>query len=71
MSAKKRLLKTRLAEYNNAVSELGEVRSSLGEAYSRFENAADPDLLDACIFEISALRARYNRAVRNLKSLYF
>ena len=57
-------------EIAKAQAELGEVRRSLGEAYRQFDAVTDDASMDVCIFEISALRSKYNCAVRNLKSLY-
>jgi hypothetical protein len=70
VSQKKKLLKQRRAELQKAVDELSVVRGSLDDAYLRFDAMTDPGLMDACIFEISALRARYDCAVRAVKSLY-
>ena len=55
---------------DGAAQELGEVRRSLNEAYRQFNTVTDDVTMDACIFEISALKSKYNCAVRNLKSLY-
>ena len=34
-----------------------------------FDNITDPLLMEACIYEINALRAKYNCAVHDLKNL--
>lgn len=62
--------KERSAELQRSVDEVSGIRSALGEAYARFDGLADPELLDACIFEISALRSHYNSALRRQKGLY-
>ena len=59
-----------LQSLTKAAQELGEVRRSLNEAYRQFNTVTDDVTMDACIFEISALKSKYNCAVRNLKSLY-
>ena len=38
-------------------------------AYNEFDNITDPLLMEACIYEINALRAKYNCAVHDLKNL--
>ena len=52
-----------------ARSELTVLREQLQEAYDVFNATLDPQLLEACILEISALHARYSSALKNLKSL--
>jgi len=70
MSKKSKQLKMQKAEYQKALEELSGVRVSLSDAYSRFDSITDPYIMDACIFEISALKSRYDCAVRQIKSLY-
>ena len=50
-----------------ARAELEELRRELGSAYEVFNATLDPQLLEACILEISALHARYSSALKNLK----
>ncbi len=40
---------------------------ALKAAYERFQWADDPDLIDACIYEINACKARYNYLLRRIK----
>ena len=40
---------------------------ALKEAYIRFDYACDSELIDACIFEINALKARSNYLLRRIK----
>ena len=63
MSKKSKQAKMQKDEYQKAVEELD-------DAYTRFDSITDPYIMDACIFEISALKSRYDCAVRNIKSLY-
>lgn len=70
MSKRSRAAREKREEIAKAQAELGEVRRSLGEAYRQFDTVTDSASMDVCIFEISALRSKYNCAVRNLKSLY-
>jgi hypothetical protein len=43
----------------------------LGEAYASFNSISEPEILDACIFQISALRSRYDTAIRRMKRNYY
>ncbi len=52
-----------------ARGELERLRLSLSEAYSSFNSTSDPEILEACILEISALQSRYSAALRNIKSM--
>ena len=57
------------AEYNRRLTELADIRMQLRRAYAAFDNTTDCDMMDACIYEINALKARYNSAVINVKNL--
>lgn len=46
-----------------------EVRRSINQAYVAFNMADDTDLIEACVFEINALQARYNYLVKQAKWL--
>jgi len=65
----KKELKKQREEYNKRLNELYEIRSKLRNAYRAFDNAEDSDMMDACIFEISALKSRYNSAVINIRNM--
>lgn len=69
MSKAKKELKRRQAEYNRRINELNDIRAQLQCAYSAFDYVTDKDMLDACIFEISALKSRYNCAVINIRNM--
>ena len=71
MPKKKRNEKARRAELKHFAGEIGSIRSSLDEAYTQFNSTSDPDSLDACIFEISALRSRYNTALKHYRDSYY
>ena len=49
-------------------SALEEARGELAQAYCRFNAAVDPELVEACIYEISAIKARCNYLIRTIKS---
>lgn len=71
MPNKKRNAKARKTELDRYSCEIGSIRDSLSEAYSQFNSTSDPDALDACIFEISALRSRYNTALKHYREWYY
>lgn len=71
MPKKKRDEKARRAELARRAEEIGALRSDLDEAYAQFNSATDGDALDACIFEISALRSRYNTAIKSYRETYY
>ena len=56
-------------EYNRRLNELNDIRLQLRRAYAAFDNTTDCDMMDACIYEINALKSRYNSAVINVKNL--
>lgn len=62
--------KRRSAEYQRRLSEMQDIREQLRCAYTAFDNTTDRDMMDACIFEINALKARYNSAVINVKNFF-
>ena len=42
-------------------------RPQLNHAYAQFNFYSDPDLVDACVYEINALQSRYSYYVRQVK----
>ena len=42
-------------------------RAQLNHAYAQFNTYTDPDLVDACVYEINALQSRYSYYVRQVK----
>lgn len=49
------------------LGELDETRLALSEAYARFNGASEPELIDACIYEINAIQARYSFLLRRVR----
>lgn len=49
------------------LSDLHAAQRELALAYARFDNAVEPELVDAAIYEINALRARCGYLLRMLK----
>ena len=48
---------------------VAQTRVLLNQAYAQFNLHSDPDLVDACVYEINALRSRYSYLVRQVKRL--
>ena len=48
-------------------TDLSEMRFALSQAYTRFNSAVEPELVDACVFEINAIQSRYNYLLRVIK----
>ena len=69
-NAEKRAEKARKRDCTRAVDEIAAIRGNLDEAYSHFNDATDTDALDACIYEISALRSRYNTALKHYRQKF-
>jgi len=49
------------------LDELSAARAALRAAYFRFDNASEPELIDACIYEINAAQARCGYLIRLAK----
>lgn len=49
-------------------TELSDTRFALAQAYVRFDNTVEPELVDACIYEVNALQARYGYLLRQVKA---
>ena len=50
-------------------TSLQDTQDALNHAYAAFDYTSDPELTDACIFEIRALQAKMNYLVRQIKEL--
>ena len=44
-------------------------RTLIAQAYSGFNSARDPDLIESYVFEINALQARYSYLLRRVKEM--
>ena len=56
-------------ERRQLVEEMRATRALLNHAYAQFNLYSDPDLVDACVYEINALQSRYSYFVRQVKQL--
>lgn len=50
-------------------TSLQDTRNALTHAYAAFDYTSDPELTEACIFEIRSLQTRMNYLVRKIKEL--
>lgn len=48
-------------------AELLEAQGALACAYDQFNQAVDPELVESCIYQISAVKARCNYLIRAIK----
>lgn len=56
-------------ERRTLLEGLCRTRTLIAQAYSGFNSAADPDLIESYVFEINALQARYSYLLRRVKEL--
>lgn len=47
--------------------ELKCARGDLAQAYRQFDEAVDPELVESCVYQISAVKARCNYLIRVIK----
>lgn len=48
-------------------AELQTAQADLAQAYCQFNQALDPELVESCIYQISAVKARCNYLIRSIK----
>ena len=48
-------------------ADLLEAQADLAHAYRQFNQALDPELVESCIYQISAVKARCNYLIRAIK----
>ena len=47
---------------------LVEAQNDLTHAYRQFDQAVDPELVESCVYQISAVKARCNYLIRTIKA---
>ncbi len=57
------------SERQELLEGLGRTRKLINQAYSCFNSAEDPELIESYVFEINALQARYSYLLRRVKEL--
>jgi hypothetical protein len=60
--------RTRNEELSPLRSEAISLHASLDELYDRFDSLTDPIQVDACIYEMNAVMARYDYTLKCLKT---
>ena len=66
---KKKRNTVRDQERRTLLEGLSQTRLLIAQAYSGFNTAHDPDLIESYVFEINALQARYSYLLRRVKEL--
>lgn len=69
MTEERKRRSDRRQELIRARAELEEIRFALDESWQSFNLSADPAITEACIFEINALRGRFDHVFKQLKML--
>ena len=60
----------RLLSYDEKylIAELTQSKNALDAAYSCFENATDPDIIDSCIYRVNSAQIRYKFLLEKAKA---
>ena len=56
-------------ERTQLMQSLAHTRVLINQAYSSFNTACDPELVESYVFEINALQSRYSYLLRRIKEL--
>lgn len=68
MFEKRKAKAARQRELQALQNEIQTLHSDLDELYSRFDRVTEPSQVEACIYEMNALRSKYDYAVKCLKA---
>jgi len=68
MTNNRKATRARQLELKQLHNELIHLRGSLDELYARFDQVTDDTQVDACIYEMNAVMAKYNYALKCLKA---
>ena len=60
--------RARSEELSRLRCEATSLHSTLDELYDRFDSLTDPVQVDACIYEMNAVMARYDYTIKCLKA---
>lgn len=53
--------------YSLLLADLAQTKIDLESAYANFENVTEPDLIDACIYEVNAVQMKYKFLLNRVK----
>ena len=68
MSLDRKAKRMRNEELTRLRNEAFALHGSLDELYNRFDRLTDPTQLDACIYEMNAVMARYDYTIKCIKA---
>lgn len=68
MSNNRKANRARQLELKQLQNEVFHLRCSLDELYARFDMVTEETQVDACIFELNAVMAKYDYALKCLKA---
>lgn len=68
-TSRRKAAERREEERRQLMEGMRQTRSQLNFAYAQFNAYSDPDLVDACVYEINSLQSRYSYYVRQVKAL--
>ena len=69
MISKRKEMKLRKAAVKQSLTELGQLNAVLTSSYRNFNSVSDPVVMDACIYEINALRSRRDSILHDIRNI--
>ena len=69
MISKRKEMKLRKAAVKQSLAELGQLNAALTASYRNFNSVSDPVVMDACIYEINALRSRRDSILHDTRNI--
>lgn len=69
MSLDRKSKRSRNEELSRLRGEAFSLHATLDELYDRFDSLTDPIQVDACIYEMNAVMARYDYTIKCLKNI--
>lgn len=71
MSNKRKAERAKQQEQQHLQSQIYDLQCTLDELYSQFDMITDSAQVEACIYEMNAVMARYDYALKCLKAFDF
>ena len=69
MISKRKEMKLRKAAVKQSLAELGQLNAALTAIYRNCNSVSDPVVMDACIYEINALRSRRDSILHDIRNI--